>query len=154
MKRGIIILLVALFAGVSGFVVTRQHCCCTASDATAHDGGSLLPELEWLHHELNLTDEQFAKVKERHLAYRPFCEAMCRKVGAAHQKVRALADSGDIASPELAAALQEQANVHAECQMALLKHLHSTAAVMSPAQAQHYLEVMLPQVIGAEAGGH
>lgn len=153
MKRGLLILITALLVGTVGYFVTRQQCCCTISDSTAaHDGGSLLPELEWLHHELKLTDEQFAKVKEKHLAYRPTCEALCMKVAASHKKVQALAQAGNIDSPGIEAALQEQAAVHVECQKAMLKHLHETAAVMSPEQAKHYLDTMLPQIIGPDAG--
>lgn len=153
MKRGFLILLIALLVGVVGFIVTRQQCCCSISDgsATAHDGGSMLPELEWLHHEFKLTDEQFAKVRGKHLAYRPTCEALCMKVAASRKKVQSLAQAGDIATPEMEAALQEQAAVKVECHKAMLKHLHETASVMSPAQAQHYLNAMLPQIIGANA---
>lgn len=152
MKRGFFILLTALLVGSVGYFVTRQGCCSiSGSSALAHDGGSLLPELEWLHHELKLTDEQFAKVKEKHLAYRPTCEALCMKVAASQKKVQALAQAGSIASPEIEAALQEQAAVHVECQKAMLKHLHETAAVMSPEQSQKYLDAMLPQVIGPNA---
>ena len=154
MKRGFLILLTALLVGTVGFFVTRQQCCCSISDSTstAHDGGSMLPELEWLHHELKLTDEQFAKVREKHLAYRPTCEALCMKVAASHKKVQALAQAGNIDSPEIEAALQEQAAVHVECQKAMLKHLHETAAVMSPEQSKKYLDAMLPQIIGSDAG--
>lgn len=153
MKRGLLILITALLVGTVGYFVTRQQCCCTISDsAAAHDGGSMLPELEWLHHELKLTDEQFAKVKEKHLTYRPTCEALCMKVAASHKKVQALAQAGNIDTPDIEAALQEQAAVHVECQKAMLKHLHETASVMSPEQAKRYLDTMLPQVIGADAG--
>ena len=152
MKRGFLILLTALLVGSVGYFVTRQQCGCTLRDGTAaHDGGSLLPELEWLHHELKLTDEQFAKVKEKHLAYRPTCEALCMKVAASKKKVKALAQAGSIDSPEIAAALQEQAAVHVECQKAMLKHLHESAAAMSPEQSKKYLDAMLPQVIGPKA---
>lgn len=153
MKRGFLILLTALLIGSVGYFVTRQQSCCIIGDgAAAHDGGSLLPELEWLHHELKLTDEQFAKVKEKHLAYRPTCEALCMKMAASRKKVQALAQAGDIASPALAAALQEQAAVHVECQQAMLRHLHETSSVMLPEQSKKYLDAMLPQVIGSDAG--
>ncbi|SKA85226.1 Heavy-metal resistance [Prosthecobacter debontii] len=153
MKRGFLILLTALLVGIVGYFVTRQPCCEASGEGMAtHDGGSLLPELKWLHHELKLTDEQFAKVKERHLAYRPTCEALCMKVAASQKKVQTLAQAGNIAAPELSAALEEQAAVRAECQKAMLKHLHETAAVMSPDQAKHYLDIMLPQIIGPDAG--
>ena len=153
MKRGFFILLIALLLGITGFFVTRQQCCCSigGSSATAHDGGSMLPELEWLHHELKLTDEQFAKVREKHLAYRPTCEALCMKVAAARKKVQSLAHAEGIATAEMEAALQEQAAVQVECHKAMLRHLHDTASVMSTDQARRYLDAMLPQVIGVAA---
>jgi Spy/CpxP family protein refolding chaperone len=153
MKRGFWILLIALLAGVIGFFATRRPCfCAIGANSLVHDGGSMLPELKWLRAELSLTDVQFDKVAELHLAYRPTCEALCEKVVASRKKVRTLASTGDIASRELEAALQEQAAVQVECQRAMLKHLHQTAAVMSPQQARQYLDAMLPQVLGAEAG--
>jgi Spy/CpxP family protein refolding chaperone len=153
MKRGLLIFLTALLVGVVGFIITRQQCCCDISDGSgvAHDGGSMLPELEWLHHEFKLTDEQFANVREKHLAYRPTCEALCLKMAASRKKVQSLAQAGSIATPEMEAALQEQATVEAECHKAMLKHLHETASVMSPEQARQYLDAMLPQIVGANA---
>ena len=153
MKRGIYTLIAALLLGAVGFYVMRQQCGCTIGATSAkHDGGSLLPELEWLHHELKLTGDQFAKVSELHVAYRPVCEALCMKVTASRKKMQVLVVAGSSASPELEAALQEQAIVQVECQKAMLKHLHQTAAVMSPEQARQYLDAMLPQIIGTEAG--
>ncbi len=148
MKRGLLILIAALIIGSASFYITRQRCSCSMPDTMAtHDGNSRLPELEWLHHELKLTDEQFAKVSALHLAYRPTCEALCMKVMASHDKVRALVNAGTQVSPELKAALQEHAALHVECQSAMLAHLYQTAACMSPEQAKQYLDAMLPQVI-------
>lgn len=152
MKRGLLILLLALTASIAAFWVTRNQCqCAMKADASAHDGDTMLPELDWLHRELKLDDAQFAKVKELHLAYRPTCEALCLKVRVARSKLKTLATKGDITSPEFEAALQEQAAVHVECQKALLMHLHRTADVMTVAQSQQYLDTMLPQVIGVAA---
>lgn len=153
MKRGLLIFFVALFVGVVSFIAARKQCCCTIDEGTntIHDGGTMLPELAWLRHELKLTDTQFEKVREMHVAYRPICEELCMKVAVSRRKVRVLAKSGNTVSPEIEAALQEQATVNVECQKAMLKHLHATAAVMSPDQAQLYLDTMLPQVIGADA---
>ena len=152
MKRGFWILLVALLAGVIGFVITRRQCDCNLPEAAlTHDGATMLPELKWLRRELDLTDAQFAEVSGLHLAYRPSCEALCEKVAATRQRVQAMVAAGDVDSPQLAAALREQAAVRVECQTTLLKHLHQTAAAMSPEQGRRYLKSMLPQVIGAEA---
>jgi len=152
MKRGLIILILAVTASTAAFFITRNQCQCdTRLDATSHDGETMLPELEWLHQELKLDDTQFAKVKAQHLAYKPTCEALCMKVMTARKKLSQLAAQGNLSSPELDAALQEQAAVHVECQKALLRHLHQTAGLMSESQARQYLDAMLPQVIGAAA---
>lgn len=149
MKRGLIILLLAVAASTAAFFITRNQCQCGAGlDATTHDGETMLPELEWLHQELKLDDAQFEKVKALHLAYKPTCKAMCMKVMAARKKLSHLAAQGNLSSPEFDAALQEQAAVQVECQKALLRHLHQTAGVMSKSQARQYLDAMLPQVIG------
>lgn len=151
MKRGLWILIAAILIGAGAFMVTREQCGCgVGADGAAHDGASMLPELKWLRRELKLTDEQFAKVSELHQAYRPTCEVLCAKVAEAQKKVKSLAETRNAGSAELEAALQEQAAVHVECRKALLKHLHQTAAVMTPPQAQHYLDAMLPQVSGVD----
>jgi hypothetical protein len=151
MKRGLWILIIALVVGVAGFLVTRQQCQCDMTEAAAiHDGASLLPELAWLRSEFQLNEEQFDRVKVLHLTYKPTCEALCLKVTMARQKVKTLVTAGRVPSQELDAALQEQAAVHVECQKALLKHVHDTAALMSPAQAEQFLRAILPQVLGEE----
>lgn len=148
MKRGTWILAAAVLAGLLGFTITRNPChCMRGEQVTPHDGHSRLPELEWLHREFKLSDEQFAKVSALHLAYRPTCEELCQKIMASRKKVEALVDAGTQVSPELKAALQEHAALHVDCQTAMLAHLYQTAACMSPDQGRHYLEAMLPQVI-------
>lgn len=116
-------------------------------DTALQDGGSRLPELQWLRREFELTDTQFAKVSDLHLAYRPTCEGLCMKVMASQDNIKRLVSDGTQVSPELKAALREQATLHVECQTALLTHLYQTAACLSPEQARSYLDAMLPQVI-------
>lgn len=148
MKRGIWIVLAAVLAAIAGFVITHRSCCdVVMADTAPHDGASRLPELEWLRHEFKLTEAQFAKVSELHLAYRPTCEDLCMKVRASQDKLKKLVTGGTQVSPELTVALQEQAALHVQCQTALLTHLYQTAACLSPAQARSYLDAMLPQVI-------
>ena len=148
MKRGLWIILAAALAAIAGFVITQRSCCDAVMTHTApHDGSSRLPELEWLRHEFKLTDAQFAKVAELHLAYRPTCEDLCAKVMTSQEKVKKLVERGAQVSPELKAALQEHAALHAECQTALLTHLYQTAACLSPEQARSYLDAMQPQII-------
>lgn len=148
MKRGVLIILAAGLAAIVGFVITRSSCSDVVMANTAsHDGSSRLPELEWLRHEFKLTDAQFAKVSELHLAYRPTCEGLCLKVMASQDKIKTLVHHGTQVSPELTAALLEQAALHVECQTAMLTHLYQTAACLPPEQARSYLDAILPQVI-------
>jgi hypothetical protein len=148
MKRGVWILVAALLVGIMAFMITRDRCSCAMQESvTMHNGYSLLPELEWLRREFKLSDEQFNKVSALHVAYRPTCETLCAKIATSHQKVRALMKSGSTVSPELRAALQEDAALRVECQSAMLNHLYQTAGCMSPEQSRHYLDEMLPQVL-------
>ncbi|MEY4484516.1 MAG: hypothetical protein RL693_1968 [Verrucomicrobiota bacterium] len=148
MKRGLWILAAALLAGLAGFAITHWQCCefLTGKTASAH-GSSRMPELEWLRREFKLTEAQFAKVSELHLAYRPTCESLCMKVMTSHDRVKKLVGSGIEISPELKAALNDHAQLHVECQTAMLKHLYQTAACLSPEQARRYLDALLPQVL-------
>ena len=143
MKKGILVLFAALFAGVAAFFAMRWHM------AEEHHHGSrtmldAMPELEWLKRDLHLTDDQFSKVSDLHALYRPKCAEMCRRIEEAHKQMDDLALSTKGMTPELQAALKAHADLHLECQEAMLQHLYRTAAALNQAQAQQYLKSMLP----------
>jgi len=147
MKKGILILVLALMAGIAAFWFTRSHQQAAGGDALL-DG---IPELAWLRGELDLTDEQFDKAIELHIAYRPLCVEMCRRIADTHAKVEALARESREMSPELEQATLEHARVHAECQRKMLTHLYETAALMNERQAARYLEIVLPSALNPPA---
>lgn len=153
MKKGLLILVAALMAGIAAFYLTRSH-------QTAEQNEVLLdsiPELTWLRGELKLTDEQFAKASELHLAYRPVCEEMCANIVTSHRKLEEVAENSRGMSPELEQATREHARVHAECQQKMLQHLYQTAALLDDKQAASYLETTIPHALGsvsADKGSH
>jgi hypothetical protein len=147
MTRAFVILLIGLLAGAGAFFCIRQQSLMNAPVAFARDGHTRLPELEWLRRKLDLSDDQFAKIVAAHEAYRPTCEALCMKVMASHAKIKKLANVSTPVSPDLESALTEHAMLHVECQKAMLNHIHETASLMSPKQAEAYLEALLPEVI-------
>lgn len=106
-----------------------------------------MPELTWVRSELGLTEEQFAKVSTLHAAYRPKCEAMCQRIRKAHEKLDHLAAKQIGITDELRLAITEHANIHAECQEAMLNHLYNTAAEMDSEQSEKYLRAMLPYAL-------
>ena len=143
MKKGMLLLLVAMVAGIAAFCVMRWH---KGAVHSHHSGVALdaMPELAWLRTELQLSDEQFAKVKELHIAYRPKCVEMCRRISEAHEKIESFAEAHRVITPDYKAALKEHADIHVECQEQMLRHLYETAAMLNGDQAKRYLEAMLP----------
>ncbi|NLT71662.1 MAG: periplasmic heavy metal sensor [Verrucomicrobiaceae bacterium] len=145
MRRGFLILGLALLAGCAGFFLTSRQAS-VGNDDVARTSAAV-PALQWLREEFDLTDEQWAKVSELHRAYLPTCESLCEKIIASREKVAGLVREGTAVSPELAAALREHSLLLAECQTAMLGHLYETAAALPPEQAARYLEEMTPHVL-------
>ena len=143
MRKGAVILAIALLAGAVAFYMMRSR----KMDESRGLLMDSMPELTWVRKELELTDEQFAKVSDLHSAYRPKCVEMCRRVSAAHEKLDGLAIKDRKMSAELEAAIREHAVIHGECQQAMLNHLYETAAVLDEKQANRYLKTMLPYAL-------
>jgi hypothetical protein len=147
MKRriawGAAILIFALACGVAAFVATRSHRVEETHEVLLDD----MPELSWLRDELDLSDEQFAKVRQLHVGYRPKCVVMCRRIREAHERLDAASRGEEEVTPELKAAIEDHARLHAECQQAMLEHLYETAAVLDDDQARRYIETMLPYAL-------
>lgn len=143
MKKGVVIFLVALLAGLLAFCTMRCH---KAAEIPHGEGIALdaMPELAWLRSELKLTEAQFLKVRELHVAYRPKCTEMCRRIAEAREKIEGIASAYRVITPEYKAVLNEHAALHVECQEAMLTHLYETAATLDPEQSKRYLETMLP----------
>lgn len=143
MKRTLIILTLSVLAGVAAFSLMRSH------KAAAPEWALLdaMPELAWVRRDLDLTEEQFAKVSELHAAYRPTCLELCRDISKAHAKLASLTRRDRAVTPELEAAIREHAEVHARCQRAMLRHIYETAAAMDEKRARRYLETMLPYTL-------
>ncbi|MFN0129974.1 MAG: periplasmic heavy metal sensor [Verrucomicrobiales bacterium] len=161
MRRGLVILLLALLFGVTGFALVRwqQHMAdhAHARGYAQHGGDGHHAELDWLIAELEVNDEQLEKIRALHVAYHPVCEALTHRLEASHRKLDELTASASSVSPELESALEEHATVHLDCQRAMFKHFYETAECLSPSQSQKYLEKMLPFVFlhgAAGSGAH
>lgn len=146
MKKGLLMLVLAIAAGAAAFYLTRSH------QQSEHKAVLLdsMPELVWLRDELKLSDDQFAKASELHVAYRPKCEEMCRSISEAHAKLESVARKSRGISPELTEAIRNHARVHAECQQKMLEHLYQTAGVLDDKQAARYLETMVPHALNSK----
>lgn len=150
MNRGLLTLLLALGLGLAAFQLTRTLVVENGPrQGGPHEESSRLPELEWLRREFALSDAEFEKVSALHRDYRPTCEKLCARVADARDRVRQLVLAGGPVTPEIEAAFREEGALRAECQSAMLGHLHQTASLLPPDKARAYLEAMLPELLGA-----
>ena len=163
MKRGLLILVLALLLGVAGYSVVRWHQHTSElvydQDHAQHGADGRHAELDWLRSELQVNDQQMGKILTLHVAYHPICEALAHRLEASHRKLAGLTNSATSVSPELEEALKEHGTVHFDCQKAMLKHFYETAACLTPDQARRYLDKMLPFVfqhdtVGSEEHPH
>lgn len=102
--------------------------------------------MAWLHVDFHLTDGQFAEIKKVHDAYAPSCEEHCRLIQEATKARDALratrgSDPATVATAERA--LQE---LRTTCETAIAAHVRKVAALMSPADGQRYLALVLPKI--------
>ena len=149
MKKGLLILVLALAVGVTAFFLTHSR------QMKEHREVMLdsMPELAWLRKNLSLTDEQFGKVSALHSDYRPQCAEMCLRIAKAQAQLETMAADARGMTPELAQAIQNNAQVRAECRRHMLEHLYQTAAVMDERQASRYLDIVLPAVLDSPTCG-
>lgn len=150
MKKPLVILLIALVAGIASFAITRTQCPPSVG-STLLDG---LPELDWLRTELALSDTQLARVGELHAAYRPVCEEMCRRIDESRARLETAALNSRSSNSDLQQATAEYERVRAECKLKMLEHLYQTAALMDETQAERYLKAVVPAALGSPRGGH
>jgi hypothetical protein len=149
MKRGLIVLVIAMAAGVAAF------CWMHASKSAGHHTVMMdaLPELAWVKSELKPDDAQFAKISELHTAYRPQCEAMCARITAAQDKVDALIRMNPDITPELDQAIRAHMQIEAECRRAMLQHIFQTAKTLDRDKAERYLKEVLPLAMDSKPTG-
>jgi hypothetical protein len=148
MKRGLVFLIGSLLLAAIAFLISHSITeSRVAGERGSHEPENHLPELDWLRHEFDLSATEFERVSALHRDYLPTCESLCAKIAAARGKVRELILEGTAVTPELEAALREEAVLRAECQVAMLRHLYVTAGALPPEKASAYLETMLPEVM-------
>jgi len=157
MKRGLIILIVAVILGVGMFFGSQRMlrpCDCAPTTQMPVENGSLLPELQWLRASLDLTDSQFEKVQALHLAYQPRCAELCMRIQHSDHALLEASERSRAMTDDVVKLMREHADLTQECQQAMLKHVYETAACMAPEQADKYLKTVLPHVLGTAHVSH
>ena len=136
MKRTALILLLGLIVGLGTHQIYYQvH---RPSGLDSLDG-----QLVWIKTELNLTDRQFARIKELHEASSPRLRALAADVArmqaefAAFENTRRTSDQVDFI--EFAQFVKTRRDINRLCQESTRQLVLATADVMTPQQRAQYL---------------
>ena len=135
MRRGIIVLLLAL-AGA----VTAYYCCFLLGTAEPR---ALLrsehPELSWLKDDFRLADAEFQRISALHAGYLPQCKERCSQIDQLNHQLSVLLTEVREVTPQVSTLLAERSRIWAVCQTEMLKHFFEVSRSMPSEQGERYL---------------
>ena len=136
MNRTALILVVGLLVGAGAHIVYFNFHRPVGLD-------SLDGQLTWMKEELNLSDEQFARIKDLHEESSPRLRALAADVArmqaefAAFENTRRTSDRVDFI--EFAQFVETRRNINRQCQESTRQLVLASAGLMTPQQRSHYL---------------
>ena len=136
MRRGLIVLLLGLGVGIGAHLVYfRLH--------EPVDTDTIDAQLGWMKVELQLSDTQYARIRELHLASNPRLRALAAQVAqmqnefAAFENTRRATDRVDFI--EFARFVENRRAVNQQCRDSMRQLILAAANEMTPSQREHYL---------------
>jgi hypothetical protein len=141
MNRSLSVLLLGLAVGAgSHLLYYRLH---RPAGLDSLDG-----QLAWIKSELDLSDAQYARIKELHEASSPRLRALAAEVArmqeefAAFENTRRTADRVDFL--EFAEFVETRRAINRQCLESTRQLVQATAKLMNPEQRAHYLGIVAP----------
>ncbi len=141
MNRGRKILLLGLVVGLATHFVSYTV-------RRTYDPSSLDGQLAWMKSELQLSDAQFARIRELHEASSPRLRALASRVAqmqaefVAFENTRRQSDRVDFI--EFAHFVETRRAISRECLDSTRQLVLESASQMTPAQRAHYLGIVAP----------
>lgn len=133
--------LVVLIASAVGFISFRA-----SADPVVQDALTKRDAMEWLRADFQLTEAQFAAIKQLHDSYSLVCEEHCREIQDATRARNSLKTAANANTSALAAAERRVEELRLVCESAIATHVRQCAALMSPEAGQRYLALVLPKI--------
>lgn len=139
MKRTVLTLLLGLAASTAAYQAYYR-----VNEPAAAD--SLEGQLAWMKSELQLSDAQFARIRELHEASSPRLHALASQVGLLQaeftefEKARQTSDQVDFL--EFARYVEARRTINHECLDSTRQLIVAAAGVMTPQQRQHYIRLV------------
>lgn len=139
MKRGGLVLLLGLVVGVTAHLAYFHF-------HRPFNPDSLDGQLAWMKSELQLSDAQFARIRELHEASSPRLRSLAAQVAqmqsefAAFENTRRTSDRVDFI--EFAQFVEDRRNISRECLDSTRQLVQASASEMTPAQREHYFGIV------------
>ena len=141
MKRTLTVLLLGALAATSAHLAwfgINRPC----------SGDELECQLAWMRSELNLSDEQYARIKSIHETSSPRLLALAAEVARMRDEYaafeRARVTEGKVDFVEFALFVEARRAIDRECLVSTRQLLTATADVMTPRQRERYLGILGP----------
>ena len=139
MKRPLLVLLLGAAVGVAAHLAYFQHREPIGTDTL--DG-----QLAWMRSELQLTEQQFARIKGLHQATRPQLQAMAAQVAlmqeefAEFERARQASDQVDFI--EFARFVESRRELNRRCLDTTRQLVLASAEIMTPEQRRQYIRLV------------
>ena len=139
MKRPLLVLLLGAAVGVAAHLAYFQHREPIGTDTL--DG-----QLAWMRSELQLTEQQFARIKGLHQATRPQLQAMAAQVAlmqeefAEFERARQATDQVDFI--EFARFVESRRELNRRCLDTTRQLVLASAEIMTPEQRRQYIRLV------------
>ena len=130
-----------LLAAAAGFAGYRASC-----DPMLHSAAAKGDPMEWMRVDFHLTDTQFTAIRALQESYSGSCAEHCRMIQEATKARNTLKAAQGADSAATLAAEQKIQELRARCETAITRHVRQVAALMSPADGQRYLALVLPKI--------
>jgi outer membrane murein-binding lipoprotein Lpp len=138
------------FILVAGIIAACAAYFCSYYAGTSHRHhleSTQEPELAWLKQEFQLSDAEFARIRQMHESYLAGCADRCRLIDEKNSELKRLLAVTNQVTPQIQAALAESARLRAECQRQMLQHFFQVSQTMPPEQGRRYLAWVQEQTI-------
>jgi len=140
MNRGIIVMLLGIIGGAlshEGWLTYKQ---------SGVSGSDLDAQLAWIKSDLQLTPEQYARIKAIHQESSPHLHALASRVARMRDEFNAFerqrTTTGEIDFLEFAQFIQERRRIDGECLQSTRQLVDASAGVMTPRQRERYLSLL------------
>lgn len=97
-----------------------------------------------------MSDTEFLRISKLHESYSAGCAERCRRIDAKNAELRTLLAGTNTVTPAIAKALQEAAQLRAECQKEMLQHFYQVSRSMPPDEGRRYLAWVIGRTLGPQ----